>query len=477
MNRILLFFALVIFAIAQANAEETTAPPLDAAQVFEWWDDGIITPEEADEIFTRLEEENYDEACLLAEVYAQEPCVTTAASTTKSPRQKRKNKTAKSARSSGSAHSAEATHSAQLTKSAPPPSLIPHGRVSWNGQYDSDGHLKKHREELQIQFYYFKLHLGSQELLSYRRDGYEAHFGQISTLEFHSHLPLDTLWGAAIHFPIGKFHLGAHIDSSKTFHTHVAFHPNRQNELTAAFWKFPDAGAIALQARTTLGQISAWYQFGQDLPLVKIQLQSEKEHLSWKTTAYIHGDSIPQGLNLSKGIAENWLWASQTVTAHWPEALNTAFSAKARILSPVSSDSVSARFKMTFSSGPEHLRPSISLTCLEASENCNDTEWKGGIESAWEHVSFKSSARFRHNKGHTKPPRIEIGASYRKSSRTFVKLTLAFPEANPAKSISIQNEFRIDNDFLGCDFIFAFKKTQKTDFHPNYAHLEATLKF
>ena len=146
MNRILLFFAFAIFATTQANAEETAAPPLDAAQVFEWWDDGIITPEEADEIFTRLEEENYDEACLLAEVYAQEPCVTTTASTTKSTRKKRTNKTAKSVRSSDSAHSAEATHSAQATKSAPPPSLIPHGRVSWNGQYDSDGHLKKHRE-------------------------------------------------------------------------------------------------------------------------------------------------------------------------------------------------------------------------------------------------------------------------------------------------------------------------------------------
>lgn len=468
MSRILLTFALLFFAAIatpQSHAQESAQAAFDEAQVFEWWDDGIITPEEADEIFSRLEEENYEEACLLAEVYAQEPCALS----------KAKPKKSKTPKKPHTERTRQKRKTAQVSHDAP--SIVPHGRISWKGQYDSDGHLKKLRKELQIQFYYFRLHLGSQELLSYRRDGFEANFGQVSTLEFHSHLPLDTLWGAAFSFPVGKFRLGAFLDSSKTFHTHLGFQMNRSSELNATFWKFPDASALAFQARTSLGQVSAWYQFGQGFPLVKIQLQSEKAHLSWKTTAYIHGDSIPQGLNLSKGIVENRLWASQTVTAHWPEALNTTLSAKARILSPTGSDSVSARFKMSFTSGPEHLRPSLSATCLEAGENCNSTEWKGGVESAWEHVSLKTSARFRHSKGRTKPPRIEIGASYRKSSRTFVKLTLAFPEANPAKSISMQNEFRIDNDFLGCDFIFAFKKTRKSDFHPNYAHLEATLKF
>ena len=461
MNRILLLFALLFFAaVSTAN----TLPPFDEAQVFEWWDDGIITPDEADEIFSRLEEENYEEACLLAEVYAQEPCAL--------PEKPKKTKKTRSERKRKSSKTEQVPKSAQEV-----PSIAPHGQISWKGQYDSDGHLKKLRKELQVQFYYFRFRFGSQELLSYRRDGFEAHFGQVSTLEFHSHLPLDTLWGAALLFPIGKFRLGAFLDTSKAFHTHLGFQVNRSNELSATFWKFPDESALALQARTSLGQLSAWYQFEQDFPLIKIQLQSEKTHLSWKTTAYFHGDSIPQGLNLSKGIVENRLWASQTVTAHWPEALNTSFSAKARVLSPIGSDSVSARFKLSLETGPERLRPSLSATCLEASENCSGTEWKGSVESAWEQFTFKSSARFRHSKGRTKPPRIEIGASYRKSSRTFAKLTLAFPEANPAKSISMQNEFRIDNDFLGCDFIFAFKKTRKTHFQPNYAHLEATFKF
>ena len=461
MNRILLLFVLLFFAaVSTAN----TLPPFDEAQVFEWWDDGIITPDEADEIFSRLEEENYEEACLLAEVYAQEPCAL--------PEKQKKTKKTRSERKRKSSKTAQVPKSEQEV-----PSIAPHGQISWKGQYDSDGHLKKLRKELQVQFYYFRFRFGSQELLSYRRDGFEAHFGQVSTLEIHSHLPLDTLWGATLSFPIGKFRLGAFLDTSRAFHTHLGFQVNRSNELSATFWKFPDESALALQARTSLGQVSAWYQFGQDFPLVKIQLQSEKTHLSWKTTAYFHGDSIPQGLNLSKGIVENRLWASQTVTAHWPEALNTSFSAKARVLSPIGSDTVSARFKLSLETGPERLRPSLSATCLEASENCSGTEWKGSVESAWEQFTFKSSARFRHSKGRTKPPRIEIGVSYRKSSRAFAKLTLAFPEANPAKSISMQNEFRIDNDFLGCDFIFAFKKTRKTHFQPNYAHLEATFKF
>ena len=457
MLRILLFFALSTFAIAFAQ------PPFDEAQVFEWWDDGIITAEEADEIFSRLEEENYDEACLLAEVYAQEPCNNIPDSETLRPKAKRK--TAK----------AVSSKSAQTTKSKPTPSIVPHGRISRKMQYDSDGHLKKHREELQVQFYYFKLRLGSQELLSYHRDNVEAHFGQISTLEFHSHIPLDTSWGVALLYPIGKLRFGAYLDTSKAFHTHIGFRPNRENEISATFWKFTDASAIALQARTTLGQISTWYQFGQDQPLVKIQLQSGKKWLSWKTTAYLHGDSIPQGLNLSKGIAENKLWASQTVNVQYHEAWNTLLSIKARVLSLIASDSVSARFKLSLESGPELLRPGLSVTCIEASDNCHETEWKGSIESVWEQFLFKASARFRHE-NRTRPPQLEFGASYR-SSLAAAKLAVTFPQANPAKAISVQNEVQIDTAPLGCSFVFAFKKTKTKPFRPNFAHVQLSFKF
>ena len=435
MKKILLIFAFIVFTTSTA-AEKPAHAPFDAAQVFEWWDDGIITAEEADEIFSRLEEENYDEACLLAEVYAQEPCSKPAPSKSKQPQ------------------------SAQKT-----PTKIPHGHASWKGRYDSDGHLKSHRAELQLQFYYFKLHLGSQELLTYRRDGFEAHFGQVSTSEFHSHIPVDTLWGTALLYPF--------LDSARTFNAQMAFQANRSNEIRATFWKFPDAGALAVQLRTMLGQISTWYQFGQDCPLVKIQLQSEQTHLSWKTTAYIHGDSIPQGLNLSKGIVENWFWASQTVNAKWP-TYNTSLSFKARILSPVATDSISARFKLSIESGPERLRPSLSVTCREASDNCSNTEWKSIITSAWEPFSFNASLLLRHNH-HFKPPRIEFGAAYRTKS-AFARLALSLPETSPAKAISVQNEIKFDGETLGCNFVFAFKKTKTKPFKPNFAHIQFFLK-
>ena len=467
MKRILIF-ALTVFAYAsQPHLDETQfSPPFDESQVFEWWDDGIITPEQADEILSRLEEENYDEACLLAEVYAQEPCEASPKQE-KSPRKKSKSAKSTSTKNKKIAQSPKSVQEA--------PSIVPHGRFTWKGQYDSDGHLKKHRRELQIQFYYFKLHLGSQELLSYQRDGFESYFGQISTIELHNHVPLDTLWGSAFFLPIGKFRLGAALDSSKTLLTQMEFLADRHNKIAASYWKFPDANAIALQARTTLGQISAWYQFGQDRPLVKVQLQSEKRWLSWKTTAYIHGDSIPQGLNLSKGIAENWLWASQTVNLQWPEMQNAVLSAKARVLSPVATDSVSARFKLSLEAGPKHLRPSINVTCIEASDNCKNTEWKSDIESSWDRVSLHASAKLRYDK-RSKPPKIELGASYR-THLALAKLMVAFPEANPAKSISVQNEVKLDSDILGCDFIFAFKKTKTKSFKPNYAHLNASVKF
>ena len=474
MTKSILIFAIVFIAataqisLAQASHApdattttngEQTPPPLDESQVFEWWDDGIITPEEAEEIFSRLEEENYDEACLLAELYAQEPCISnnfqTQAQQPKRPSKNRKTK--------------------QTTKQAVP-SIIPHGSIAYKAQYNSEGHLKKQHKELQIQFYYFKLRLGSQELLSYHRDNFEAHFGQISTLELHSHLPLDTLWGTALFFPVGMFRFGAALDTSKTFHSQIEFAADRHNKIAASYWKLPNANAASLQASTTLGQISAWYQFGQDRPLVKIQLQSEKSHLAWKTTAYLHGDSVPQGLNLSKGIVENWLWASQTVNLQFPEALNTVVSAKIRTLSPVGTDSVSARFKMSLATGPQKLRASLDATCVEASENCGATEWKGTIESSWEHLTLKSSAKIRFADG-TNPPKIELGATYRQSKNTFIKLVIALPDANPAQNITLQNEIKIENDHFGCDFLFAFKKKKTKKLGPNYAHLQAKFKF
>ena len=53
---------------------QVAASALDEAKVFDWWDNGIVTAEEATEILDLLEEGNQEEACLLAQVYAQESC-------------------------------------------------------------------------------------------------------------------------------------------------------------------------------------------------------------------------------------------------------------------------------------------------------------------------------------------------------------------------------------------------------------------
>ena len=68
MKRLTRFFAYAFFCPLVAWAEITES------QVFEWWDDGIITAEEADEMLQLLEDGNGLEACVLAEVYAQEEC-------------------------------------------------------------------------------------------------------------------------------------------------------------------------------------------------------------------------------------------------------------------------------------------------------------------------------------------------------------------------------------------------------------------
>ena len=67
----ILTIILIYVNIVQAESQ------ISEAQVFEWWDNGIIDSDEAREMLDLLEEENMQEACLLAEVYALESCATT----------------------------------------------------------------------------------------------------------------------------------------------------------------------------------------------------------------------------------------------------------------------------------------------------------------------------------------------------------------------------------------------------------------
>ena len=175
MKQFLLAF-LILANIIQAAIETE----LNEAQVFEWWDDGIIDSDEAREILDLLEEGNDQEACILAEVYALESCSIEENAPQKSsdPQKTPKDKKRKVAKKTG--------------KQQERPSLVPHGYAEWRGRTDSLGHLESQRTEIRLNFYRYSLRLGSQSLLTYKNAGSEAYFGQVSTKELHNAIPLDT---------------------------------------------------------------------------------------------------------------------------------------------------------------------------------------------------------------------------------------------------------------------------------------------
>ena len=272
----LTIFAVLLLLVATPRAAVTEA------QVFDWWDAGVITPEQAQEFLDLLEEGNAEEACLLAEVYAQESC--------EEKQAKQKKATSKKDR-----------HQDRSKKSRPP--LTPTGYALTKIRLDSAGHVESHREELRIDFYRYTLLLGTQELLSYRNAGSEAHFGDISTKEVHSHIPLDTLWGTALLYPFGKFHLAALLDSSCVTQARAGYAFNRHTSASIAYWHGTSTverhhfHSVALQTSSSIGKASAWYQAKQSSPLIKIELRSPVSRqpvaLGWRTTAYYHGDSVP----------------------------------------------------------------------------------------------------------------------------------------------------------------------------------------
>ena len=325
------------------------------AQVFDWWDAGVITPEQAQEFLDLLEEGNAEEACLLAEVYAQESCEENQA-----PRKK-------------------ATSKKDSHQGSRPP-LTPTGYALTKIRLDSAGHVESHREELRIDFYRYTLLLGTQELLSYRNAGSEAHFGDISTKEVHSHIPLDTLWGTALLYPFGNFHITALFDSSSITQSRAGYAFDKHTSASIAYWHGNATDerhhfhSVALQTSSGIGKASAWYQAKQSSPLIKIELRSPVSRqpvaLGWRTTAYYHGDSVPALARLSTTILKSRLWGSQTVSATAKDWLNSRLEANMRIINPLHSDSISARAQASLQSGPTWARAGITSTCLELGENC-----------------------------------------------------------------------------------------------------------
>lgn len=497
-------------AIAAVLTAILTAAPLahaqvSEAQVFEWWDAGVITPEQAEEMLTLLDEGDQEEVCLMAEVYAQESCSANDDRATKRATRESEHATKRAAR-----------HTGGRTEKTSRPSLAPHGYALYKARFDSLGHLESHREELQISFYRYTLKLGSQELLTYKNEGSEAYFGQISSRELHSHFLLDTLWGTALLYPIGNFHVAGLLDTSMVTQFRLGYRFGKTGLAEGVYWenRRHDAHGVysfALQTKSNAGKISAWYQQGQRTPLVKIELHGSSKNasssdnaaspsknaatssknaagsfpLEWRTTAYYHGDSVPDLARLSTTILKSRLWGSQTISAKAKNLMNTQAAVNVRFINPLHSDSVSTRIKGTVQSGPDFLRGTAQATCLEAQDNCNKIDYRGALEwYATEHLTTGGSARTRHTRhavnerrAEFSPPNLEAHLQFQDTPGNFAKVTVKFPDASPAKQFQLQNEGHFTADFLEISVVTTFKRTLKKDLHPSQATITAKISF
>ena len=514
-----------LFLIALLAAARALTAELTAARIFEWWDDGIVTPEEADEMLALLDEGDMREACALAEVYAGEAC---------------------------DVFSGPALDSV---------------RKHYRGHYiaklrlDSSGALSAQRHDFEFEFRRLTLKLGAQELLTYKSKRGEAHLGQISTRELHSEIPLDTLWGTAIAYALGKFRLSAMLDTSRAANFGLAAGPFSKFSAQAAFWAgagtipatstnvatspaatsgpaadasaSPASGADPAEdasaagdsaqvlpaaapqpsASLTLvapsGKISAWYQAGQSFPLVRFSFQGRDAAFSWSTTGYIHGDSVPAPARLSPSILKNSFWSTQNVSFRAKEFFDTKATASARVTKPLHSDSISGRLSLDINGGPEFARPALKFTCIEAASECDQALYQASFSSSHAFgqttATLSGGARTRHERSeHSwQAPRLEIsialtekaalslssnkaqsltGNKARSSTgkkapsstgnrRNSFRISFVAPEARPDKKMQIRTETRIYGDHLEFSLTAAFQRSEKTNFHPTHAQV------
>lgn len=432
---------------------------LSEAQIFEWWDDGTIEAEEANEMLSLLDEGNAQEACALAEIYVSEPCEMKAASRKRTPKAQKKYG----------------------------------GHLAAKMRFDSAGHVDTHREEFLFNLHRLTLRLGTQELLSYKNKHGEAHFGQISTRELKSAIPTDTLWGTALAYSFGTpsrgtFDLGGLIDTSGTSRAHVGYTLGKAFAAGASLWKTADTYSVMAQAGFPFGQVAYWQLFGAGAPLIKYQLHGrDSSSVSWRTTGYIHGDSVPQPTRLSASILKNRFWTSQNITFRARELLDTRVSASVRILSPLHSDSISGRLALDIESGPPSLRIDAKATCREASKDCRQTIYQGTLQSAFDFGTFKATfaggARTEHNRTDAtwKRPRLEIGATVSENlpgkRENLFRLSLVAPDSHPLDNTQIRSETRLSGDFLEFTLIATFKKTGGGEIRPTHAQISSKILF
>ena len=452
---------------------QVAASALDEAKVFDWWDNGIVTAEEATEILDLLEEGNQEEACLLAQVYAQESCEDPPSRVAQPKSPRRRDKTPKG-------------------KVPTRPSLVPHGYIDWKGRIDSAGHLESHRTELQVQFYRYTLRLGSQELLTYKNQGSEAYFGDISTRELHSQIPLDTLWGTALLYPLGPFHVAGLLDTAKTTQVRLGYGQRGTGSAEIFYWhgfgngdvQATEIHSLGLQAKTPFAQVAAWWQYGQEFPLIKILLYGSENTshpvvFSWRTTAYIHRQDIPRWARLSSTIQKSKYWGSQSLSMRAPDLLDTKVTANAGLISPLDADTMAVRLKLGGESGPEFLRAAASVTCRDAGTNCRVTDWKGGLNaSPWEFWVLGASVRVRHARPEGfAPPHLELSNLFRDLSKNYTKFTLIAPKGRPQEDLRLRTEFLISGDFLDFSLVCTFKGMERLEPIPVRGFAEAKVRF
>lgn len=473
-------FALAFTAVQAADVTE--------AQVFEWWDDGIIEAEEANEMLSLIDEGKMQEVCALAEIYANEPCGTG------TPATFGKDELADDKIAGDALASKKGTGRMRAGKSrAQKPSRHYGGHLATKVRFDSSGSVTAHREELLFNFHRATLRLGTQELLTYKGNRGEAHFGQISTRELHSGIPLDTLWGTALAYSLDALGLGALtlaglIDTSGTLRAHASYTRGKAFTAGASLWKTADTYSVMVQAAFPFGQVAYWQQIGEPAPLIHFRLHGkDSSTLSWRTTGYIHGDTLPQPARLSPSIAKRRFWTTQNVTYHAKGFLDTRVSASARFLSPLHSDSVSGRLALDISSGPQAIRINAKATCREASDNCRQTIFQGTAQSTHEFntlsITLSGGARTQHDRAEKSwsRPRVETGASVTEKSpdkheNTF-RLSLVAPDALPHENLQIRSETRLTGDFLEFSLIATFKKADGGRVRPAHAQISSKIFF
>ena len=442
-------FTLTLYLAALTLA--VNAATLNEAQVFEWWDDGIIDGDEAREILDLLEEGNEQEACMLAEVYALENC----------------------------ANESDAA---------------PKGYIEWKGRTDSLGNLESQRTEIRLNFYRYSLRLGSQSLLTYKNEGSEAHFGQISTKELHSAIPLDTLWGTAALYPLGMFRAGALLDTAMTSRLNIGIVPNRQTTLQFAYWHHhhpPDSTerhSFSAQLNGSRGNLSTWWipENGGDFPLTKLQLhhreKMEYATVSWKVDAYAHGDSPPEEAHLSSTIAKSRFWGSQTIGIAANDPWKSKLTVNARTMIPLESDTNKTRFKASIESGPVVLRNAASATCLSAEEHCRQNDFAYNIHSAWNSKSellvFSGKFRTRHTRGSGfDAPLYEAGVTYATDAFSKAAIAITISKGTPQQELQLRSSAEVGIEYLRFSMVVTFRRTTEEALHPIRAAIKAKVLF